>query len=221
MRTLTPDAWAAIRRDYEHSDKLIHEICAEHGISTGTLRDRMRRWGWTRRRPPIPSEGPPPVSPRGIDGPPRAMPCIAEASSPAGAPQPGSGAPPGPDAPQHDDAGDGLPSPHLAPHDGADAVDPAQTIPRLQGAIARVLPAIEANLAALAAGPAHPREMERAARAVTSLTRTLRELTALLDKAREDAAASEENHKTLDEFRAALARKMDNILAEPDDGEDA
>ena len=57
----TSEAWAQIRYDYEHTDRPVEDICAEHGISSGTLRDRMRRWRWTRRRPPIPREGPPPV----------------------------------------------------------------------------------------------------------------------------------------------------------------
>jgi hypothetical protein len=57
----TPDAWAQIRYDYEHTDRPIEDICAEHGISSGTLRDRTRRWQWRRRRPPIPRDGPPAI----------------------------------------------------------------------------------------------------------------------------------------------------------------
>jgi hypothetical protein len=57
----TSQDWMQIRYDYEHTERPIAAICAEHGISSGTLRDRMRRWGWTRRRPPIPREGPPPL----------------------------------------------------------------------------------------------------------------------------------------------------------------
>jgi len=64
MPDLTPDAWAQIRHDYEHSDRPVEDICAEHGISSSTLRDRMRRWRWTRRRPPIPREGPPAATPQ-------------------------------------------------------------------------------------------------------------------------------------------------------------
>jgi hypothetical protein len=37
-------------------------------------------------------------------------------------------------------------------------------VPRLQSAVARVLPAIEATVTKLAAGPTSPREMEQAAR---------------------------------------------------------
>ena len=63
MPGLTPETssadWAQIRYAYEHTGRPIEEICAAHGISSGTLRDRMRRWGWKKRRPPIPREGPP------------------------------------------------------------------------------------------------------------------------------------------------------------------
>ena len=64
---LTGEAWAQIRHDYEHTDRPVEEICAEHGISSGTLRNRVRRWRWTRRRPPIPFEGPPPAPAPQID----------------------------------------------------------------------------------------------------------------------------------------------------------
>ena len=57
----TTESWAQIRSDYEHTDRPLGEICAEHGISLGTLRDRVRRWQWARRRLPIPRQGPPPV----------------------------------------------------------------------------------------------------------------------------------------------------------------
>jgi hypothetical protein len=55
-------------------------------------------------------------------------------------------------------------------------------VTRLQSAVARVLPAIEATLARLGAAPMPPREMEQAARALSSLTRTLRELNGLLEQ---------------------------------------
>ena len=73
--TPTHEAWAQIRYDYEHTERPIEDICAEHGISSGTLRDRMRRWGWTRRRPPIPRQGPPPLpaAGRAVPAPPPAV----------------------------------------------------------------------------------------------------------------------------------------------------
>src|SRR5690349_4344451 len=54
-----PKAWAQICYEYENTDRPVEEICAEHEISAGTLRDRMRRWGWKRRRRPVPKVGPP------------------------------------------------------------------------------------------------------------------------------------------------------------------
>jgi hypothetical protein len=72
MPNLTPEAWAQIRADYEHTERPIEDICAGHGISSGTLRDRVRRWHWTRRRQPIPFDGPPPVPPRVVLAPQRA-----------------------------------------------------------------------------------------------------------------------------------------------------
>ena len=60
---LSPEEWTQVRYEYEHTDKPVDGICTDHGISPGTLRDRMRRWRWTRRRQPIPAEGPPPAPP--------------------------------------------------------------------------------------------------------------------------------------------------------------
>ena len=59
---LTTEDWGRIRYEYESTSRKVVEICAEHGISDGTLRDRVRRWGWKRRwSGPVPREGPPPI----------------------------------------------------------------------------------------------------------------------------------------------------------------
>jgi transposase-like protein len=181
---LTSEAWAQIRHDYEHTDKPVQDICLEHGTTPNTLRDRVRRWGWTPRRLPIPAEGPPPT--------PRIEPA----------------APPVPIVPQIDTA---------APaHDDAaapDPAEPAQIVPRLQGAVARVLPAIETILAKLAAGPTQPREMERAARALAALTRTLRELNTLLSQYRTPDYDDDDMPKDIDAFRRELARRIRVFVA--------
>ena len=94
---------------------------------------------------------------------------------------------------------------------------------RLQSAVARVLPAIEATIATLAAGPQHPRELERSARLLAALTRTLRELNSLLSQ-RQAAAAAGDHHKPRDveELRRELARKiMAAIESENDRVDDA
>jgi multidrug resistance efflux pump len=83
---------------------------------------------------------------------------------------------------------------------------------RLQGAVARVLPAIEATIARLAAGPHHPRAMEQAGRTLSSLTRTLRELNALLAEHKAETG-DDEPPRDIDEFRQELARRLQGIIA--------
>lgn len=204
----TREAWGQIRYDYEHTGRPIEDICAEHGISSGTLRDRMRRWGWARRRLPIPREGPPPAPP--IDHAILLLPVTQTGPvAPALASAPASASPITPSAP-------GLPTmPQAAAiehaSDGGDS-DPVSIVPRLQNAVGRVLPAIEAIVTRLGANPANAREMERSARALASLTRTLRELNVLLGQHR--ASAAEDNMpEDIDAFRLDLARRIDLFVA--------
>jgi hypothetical protein len=257
---LSPDAWAQIRHDYEMTERPISDICAEHGISSGTLRDRMRRWGWTRRRPPIPAEGPPaawaasrypfsagtpslpsPANGGGIKGG-RGGGIIEGAALAAAKPEwPRSGEArsgggnegeyPAPQVaqawPAPADETDGaypslastptLPSP--ASGGGIEEKYDGAIVPRLQGAVARVLPAIEANLARIGLGTMHPREMEQAGRALSSLTRTLRELNTLLTEHQARApvgrrcTCGDPVPDDIDEFRHRLALKIDALVA--------
>src|SRR5262249_2654100 len=87
-------------------------------------------------------------------------------------------------------------------------------VPRLQSAVERVLPAIETIVATLAAGASHPRELERAARALAALTRTLRELNSLLSQRQTPAArAFDDMPEDIDAFRHALARRIRLFVA--------
>ena len=97
--------------------------------------------------------------------------------------------------------------------------DAASIVPRLQSAVIRVLPAIEATIARLAAGPQHPREMEQAARALGALMRTLRELNALLSQHNAQAGADlyDDMPADMDAFREQLARRLEAIMASPAD----
>jgi hypothetical protein len=161
MPTLTPDAWAQIRYDYEHTDRPVEDICAEHGISSGTLRDRMRRWNWRRRREPIPREGPPAcLVVDGTIAPSGTAVIVAKPSAPAPA-EDGSGAAP--------------PVAAVRPAEG----DAAPLAPALQEAVTTVLPAIQRELARIAQGRAYPDDAAKTARALEALTRTLRELSVL------------------------------------------
>jgi hypothetical protein len=194
---LTLEEWTQVRYEYEHTEKPVEDICFERGISSSTLRDRMRRWRWTRRRQPISAEGPPPVE--------RVAPLVAAET------QIGTSVPPQAAALPSENATD-APAPHAAPGEEAPA-DPAAIAPRLRSALARLLPAIEATLAKLAAGATQPREIERAARALTALTRTLRELKALLSEYPAPAEDDDRGPADNDEFIRELIRRMDYFAA--------
>jgi hypothetical protein len=216
----TPEAWAQIRYAYENTDQPLAHICADHEITIPMLRYRMKLWEWTRRKPLIPREGPPPVAvmPSAdtflhppLDGEGRRFERErkptgwGEAETFANHPTPpafadaAAGDPPRPGEGKEVQAGRG------------DEGDPAAIVPRLQGAIARILQAIEATIARLAAGPYHPREMEQAGRALSALTRTLRELNALLGQHKADDDAPDP--RDIDEFRQELARRLKGIIA--------
>ena len=103
------------------------------------------------------------------------------------------------------------PAPQAAIGDDAGAPGEGEEIaivPRLQSAVARVLPAIEATLAQLATQASHPREMEQAGRALASLTRTLRELNALLAQHAARVEEDDDMPKDIDAFRFELARRI-------------
>ncbi len=202
MADLTHEAWAQIRYNYEHTDRPIEDICAEHKISSGTLRDRVRRWNWMRRRAPIPREGPPPVAQTAQ--PPQTVASV-ETVPPTADPSPqgGGGEQAAPAAPAASGYDANAPA----------ASDPAAIAPRLQSAVARVLPAIEATIAKLAAGPQRPREMEQTARALGTLTRTLRELNALLSQHAPRAVDDyDDMPEDIDAFREQLAQKIEAFM---------
>jgi hypothetical protein len=209
MPSPTPEAWAEIRYAYEHTRRPVEDICAAHGISSGTLRNRMHRWGWTQRQRPIPDEGPPAL----------AMPAAAvgPAVTPTPYPSPQGG------GVQAESAARRLPPALAAPvADGDEAgvpTDPEATAAliaeRLQGALARVLPAIEATLARLTASPQHPRETEQAARTLGVLMRTLRELNTLAGQHALPGAAEDHDDgppEDIDEFRRELARRINAFV---------
>lgn len=220
MPSPTPDAWAQIRYAYEHTRRTVDEICLEHGITANTLRRRGRRWGWTMRQQPIPDEGPPPL----------AMPAVAvEPVVPPSLTLPHFVE----DGRERPFAGGGnekvtaggvqsTAAAHIAESIEADTpADPAATAAliaeRLQGALARVLPAIETTLARLTA-PQHPRDTEQAARTLGVLMRTLRELNTLAGQhapqrpgdTRDDDPVPED----IDEFRRELARRINAFVDE-------
>ena len=227
----TPEAWAQIRHDYEHTDRPLAHICAEHEITTPMLRYRMKRWEWVRRKPLIPRDGPPPVAmtppadtflhpplQKGVharlyekEGEGRRF---ERQREPAGWGEANEF----PDHPTPLRLADASRSDPPPPGEGKEApADPASIVPRLQSAIARLLPAIEATIARLAEGPQRPRDMEQASRALSSLIRALRELNALLSQYQaqaRDAAERAESAKPhdMEALRHELSRRLMAII---------
>ncbi len=210
----TPEAWALIRHAYEHTDQPLAHICDAHEITIPMLRYRIKKWGWTRRKPFVPRQGPPKVE---VFSPPP----VREASGGVGLGVGGeivstAASPPTPPAFADAPAGD---PPHRFAGGGKE--EETAIVPRLQSAVARVLPAIETTIARLAAGAQHPREMEQAGRTLSALTRTLRELNGLLAQHRAEAD-DDDTPEDIDEFRRDLARRLQGLVdAEKGEGSGA
>jgi hypothetical protein len=188
----TPEESRLIRRKYEHGHDTVAVIARDHHMSVGTLQNRVTAGHWRRRRPPIPREDPLP-----IDG---AAPLLLAAPQDVSlAPMHADTAPPLPIAPDAASPGENLPGDPDTP-----------TALRLQGAVARVLAAIEAIVAKIGAG--RTAESDRSARALAALTRTLRELNTLQGQY-EEPAADDDSPADIDEVRLSLVRKIDALVA--------
>jgi hypothetical protein len=218
----TPEAWAQIRHAYENTDKPIVEICFEHEITAPMLRYRVKCWDWRRRKPFVPRHGPPPVE---VASPPEEA-----LFSPLPLPSPGGGGSANAEGmsrggvsfvsetftpPRSQDARD---PPPPGEREGSQQARPAcegegKIVPRLQAAVARILPAIEATIARLASGELNSRDLEKTGRTLATLTRTLRELNALL--VQQDAPLQPDDDpvpKDMDEFRYELARRIRGFI---------
>ncbi len=229
MPELSPETWAQIRYEYEHTERPVADICAERGISDTTLRNRRRRWHWTPRRAPIPQEGPPALAAHAYTSPPPIRAANGgEGSGSVALPRLSPPSPPprfvlltaSRSDPPHRFRGGRDGDCAASSHPVRDADAPVESAaaalaPRLQSAVARVLPAIEATLAKLAAGPQRPRELEQTARALGALMRTLRELNALLAQQPPPAAPYDDDDmpEDIDAFRAELARRIEAFSA--------
>ena len=200
----TPEAWALIRHAYEHTDQPLAHICDAHEITIPMLRYRMKKWDWTRRKPFVPRQGPEKVE---VFSPPPVRAEIGGEES-GGVFAPDVPSTPTPTLPLSG-GGSSAAAPHL-PLLG-EGEESAAIVPRLQSAVARVLPAIEATIARLAAGAQHPREMEQAGRTLSALTRTLRELNGLLAQHRAEAD-DDDAPEDIDEFRRDLARRLQGLV---------
>jgi hypothetical protein len=196
----TPEAWAQIRHAYEHTDKPLAHICDEYDVSIPTVRYRMKRWDWRRRKPFVPREQPAAAQELTPFTPPRSQ-----------------------DARDPPPPGEGEESKQARPRwEGEENVD---IVPRLQSAVARVLPAIDATIARLASGTLSSDGLEKAGRALGALTRTLRELNGLLAQHNAQPGGVcpycdglPDGFDNIDDFRRELARRIDAfMLSRPDE----
>jgi hypothetical protein len=126
-------------------------------------------------------------------------------------------------APATGDLRDAAPAPLELPDDGAPLAV------RVQRAVERELLMIEKIIASLGGTRRQASESERAARALASLARTLRELNALQAQMPGEADADDESKpRDIEELRRELVRRMDALVAgrtrntggEPEQGRD-
>ena len=191
----TPEAWAQIRHDYEHTDTPLAHICAEHDVTIPTVRYRMKRWDWKRRKPLIPRHGPPPVAPEIATPVHPSPPAFANASADSRC--------------CASDKNGARRAPMPPPPGEGEENTPAGIVPQLQAAAARLMPAIELAIARLASGKLNSHELETTGRALGTLMRTLRELNALLVQHNAPLQPDDDPvPKDIDEFRYELARRI-------------
>lgn len=162
------------RRLYELTSTPVGDIAAMMGLSTSTLRRRIKEWGWVPRYAPRQPTLREEVSLPRDD--------IAETHSVLSVPPP------------------------TAEERIALAAYFHRTVERGLGQVNRIL---DKN------GPADEAGAERAARVLVSIFRTLREMTAVMppeETAPDDEADDEPAPRSIDEFREALAIRIERIV---------
>jgi hypothetical protein len=185
-----PETQKHARYLYEYTDAPVSDIAEVLGMSRGTTFLRIKEWGWTRRLQ---------VAPRMPRRPPLAL--AASASTP-----------------QTRTAAD-------AQGETPAEADASSTVEQLARTVERELEAIDKVLAGLPPGEERPAQAERVARTLASLTRTLNEIRRMRHPApafTQDpdgpavVAALEKYDdlsRDIDEFRRALARRIDAFVA--------
>ena len=219
----TSEAWVQIRHDYEHTDRPLAHICAEHNVTIPTVRYRMKRWEWRRRKPLIPRQGPPPVEkPPSADTFPHPPlegkgRWFERERKPAGWGEGGEFA----EHPTPLRLADASRSDPPPPGEGEENT-PVAIVPRLQAAAARLMPAIEVAIARLASGKLNSHELEKTGRALGTLMRTLRELNALLVQHNAPLQPDDDPvPQDMDEFRYEVARRIRSFIAARKNEQDA
>jgi transposase-like protein len=223
MARYSPELIAAIRHDYENTDKSLARIAADHGVSERSVNRMRDREGWARRSERVRHLPPAMQALR------EATELLAEGASPPATrtvvgrggerSEPGWGValanlPPTPD-----------PSPPLATLAGGGATEnpalaktalpetgdapPRAPIERIERLVERELAAEEAVRNRLGPLPRQPADAERCARTLATLTQTLHALARLRSGLAPDSELSNDDMpRDIDEFRRELARRI-------------
>lgn len=172
-----PELMAEARRLYEDTMTPAHEIAAMMGISTATLRNRLKEWNWTRRRHPT-----------------RALDLVQAVRGATVAAVTAPGVPDGTAVPMTQERREQL------------AARILDIVERQMDATERVLKTVD---------PKDQGEGERSTRVLTSIGLMLRETAALLQPDQTgtpDAADDDSVPADLDQFREALARRIEAFI---------
>lgn len=192
MARYSPELIAAVRHDYENTDKSLAQIAAHHGISKRTLCRMCDREGWARRSDRVRDLAPAAQALREatqlltarpqLEAPAHAKP-IAPARFPPPAPETAGGEAAAPDS--------GL-----------------ATIGRIERLVERELEAEEAARRSLGSLPRAAADAERCARTLSTLTQTLHALARLRSGLLPENGHSDDMPRDTDEFRRGLAQRI-------------
>jgi hypothetical protein len=226
MAYYSPEMRAAMRHDYEDTDKPTRLIAAEYGISPSTLQTLVYRYGWARR-----SER--------VRGCPRETQLLQAAEALAATYTPLIPAQAGIQQ-SHLDADNCRPGSPLSRGRAVDFVGPAPPLAdgsthtgevnatlspaeRLEALVVKEIAAEEAVRAHLQGEPRRRAEAERCARTLSILAQTLRSLQQQrCGRSTDDETIHDDDMPAdIDEFRRALARRIEAFVASRADADDA
>lgn len=199
-KVIPPELARELRYEYEETNTPIDDLAARADMSRKTFYNWVREQKWTMRCP-------------GRGGAGHSTPLsLFEGKREAAAKT----------RPRKPAAAKGLCAPPDGTASGADSpaagspLDRQQLAARIQRSVERELDAIERVLDLLQ--PQNGNEAERAARTLAALARTLREVATLdTDPAAEPDHDDDAGPRDMEEFRRELTRRIEAIIAEPDE----
>jgi hypothetical protein len=197
MARYSPELIAAVRHDYESTDKSLGRIAADHRLSERTVNRMRDREDWSRRSERVRELSP---AARALQEATRLL-AERQALPPSPTlPRKGGGSGKAVPALQEDSAAQDA----SAAHDNRTAI-----VERIERLVARELQAEEAVRAQLGPLPRPAADAERGARTLSTLTQTLHALARLRSGLLPDhGPADDDLPRDIDEFRRGLARRI-------------